>query len=251
MDVRIAGLSVMGKGLLKPHGLGQLSFRLPMTVSYIALRYLLVPLLYVPYRLGISPRWAYWFDTNFKRAVFPLTEHPDARVMQQVPSRLKIGDPLPDVSVTTRSGPVNLSTFSRGRPLLLIVFRGSWCPYSRMHMTDLAKNYEVLKQHGFEVVAVGTQADEEWWNERDIRFPIAADPDGVLFERLGMKIDPPVQHRVFGMSFPHESVFLFDKDSRLVAYDARRVSNTKLRQTFLDGTKWLELGREKDARAAS
>ena len=219
-----------------------------MTVSYVAMRYLLIPLLYVPYKLGVSARWASRIDFGVKRAFFPLTERANEESAQEVTPKLKIGDPIPAVNVKFQGQDVALPSLAKNRPFLLVIYRGSWCPYSRMHMSNLAESHQAFIDAGVDILAVSTQQDGDWWKSKGVNLPLASDPEGKLFEALGVNINTPIQHRVWGVSFPHESVFLFDRDSKLVATDVRRVSNSKLGQTFLSATKWLDLSRSSEAR---
>jgi peroxiredoxin len=213
------------------------------TVSWIALRHLLIPALYVPYKMGIEACWAYRIDSYVKRTLFPLTERPATKQAEEIRPALRTGDSLPDVQVKQRGGLEKLSTLAQGRPLLLVLFRGSWCPYSRMHLTDLAKGYPALRDSGVEVLAVSTRRDEHWWRSKGVDLPLAADREGALFAAMGVRMPQTLNHKVWGALLPHEGVFLFDKSGKLVTCDVRNVKNTKMGQRFLSAQQWLDICR--------
>jgi len=211
---------------------------MPFAGFWIGLRFLLVPLLWLRYRTGSRMDWAFAADTFMKRALFPLTEGVDEEVRNDVGAVARTaGWPR------AAGSPVDLKSFANGRPLLLVLYRGSWCPYSRLHLTDLAVSAQALEDLGVAVLAVSARGHEAWWRSKGIAFRMAADPDGDLFRAMGVRIEPRLAQRVWGMLLPHESVFLFDRDGRLAAVDARRLKSTKTKQTFLSGAQWLKFAR--------
>ena len=184
---------------------------------------------------------AFALDAWMKRALYPLTETADEAMRNDVDA----GSALPGAGwAQMPPQPVDLAACAAGRPLLLILFRGSWCPYSRLHLADLATVAQPLHDLGVAVLAVSARRHDRWWQARGVDFNFAADPDGDLFRVMGVRVEPPLSHRVWGMLLPHESVFLFDRGGNLVAADARRLNGMKARQTFLTAARWLALARE-------
>jgi peroxiredoxin len=212
-----------------------------ITAVWIILKYLLVPVLYIPYKLGIPTCWAYRLDAYVRRTVLPLTESPDENLRQDVSPRISTGEVIPDIAVKQRGESVSVRDVAKGHALLLIVHRGSWCSYSRLHLADLAEKYNEFKNSGVEMLAVSAQRDERWWRSKGVHLPLAGDRQGVLFEALGIKCPQSLQQRVWGTLVPLESVFLFDSSRKLMACDIRNVSNTKMKQQFLSAKKWLEI----------
>ncbi len=219
--------------------------RTPLSAIWIGIRFLLLPVLWLRYRMGSRMNWAFATDACMKRLLYPLTEGADETPRRdvEVPPAL-LAPPSPGAAngwARVSPHPVDLERFANGRPLLLILYRGSWCPYSRLHLTDLATVAQRLDELGVAVLAVSARNHAKWWHARGIALDFAADPDGDLFRAMGVRIEPPLAHRVWGMLLPHESVFLFDRNGNLVAADVRRLSATKTRQTFLSSTRWLTI----------
>jgi peroxiredoxin len=215
--------------------------RAAATAAWIAAKYLLLPLLYVPYRLGVPTCWAYRIDAYMRRTVLPLTELPDEQMSQHITPRIRPGEFVPRVAVKHRGQLVDLYGVAPGRQLLLILYRGSWCSYSQLHVADVAGHAEQLRRCGVEILAVSSRRDEGWWTSKGIDLPFAADSQGALFEALGVTAPQSLSQKVWGTLVPYESVFLFDADRRLVACDVRNVSNTQMRQRFVSTKVWLDL----------
>lgn len=72
---------------------------------------------------------------------------------------LRAGDPAPAFDVLTVDGetwrfdPDNLA-----RPAVLISFRGGWCPYCNMHLSELRHVIPRLKEQGFDVLFLSGDA---------------------------------------------------------------------------------------------
>ena len=223
-------------------------FRAAATALWIIVKYLLVPVMYIPFRLGVPTCWAYRIDAYVRRTLLPVTESPEERLAHHITPRLQPGEFAPRTSVRQRGRVVTLYDVAPGRQLLLILFRGSWCTYSQLHLADAAQHAERLRERGVEILAVSSRRDEQWWKSKGVDIPLAADRDGALFDALGVKAPQSLLQKLWGTLVPYESVFLFDIDRRLIASDVRSVSNTRMRQRFVSTKMWLDLARQEPAR---
>jgi peroxiredoxin len=227
--------------VIRRHGPVTAAVRMPLAGAWIAARFMLMPALWVPFKLGSRMRWAFTVDSFMKRAIFPLTERPDNALQNDLgPPAVRA---MPGVRVRQGARTIDLAEVANGRRVLLVVFRGSWCPYSRLHLSDLATVQRSLDELGVTIIAVSAHADEAWWRSKGVDFVFAADPDGELFRALGVQQEPSLAQQTWGMLLPHESVFLFERGGALVASDVRRLDSTKTQQAFLSATKWLEIAR--------
>ncbi|MDT8997714.1 redoxin domain-containing protein [Paucibacter sp. APW11] len=237
---------------IQPHSSIAVALRMPLAGLWIALRFAVAPLLWLRYRSGSRMDWAYAVDTFFKRQFFPLTEASDELVRDDVnaaphavcrqvdgPAPAGVGVGWPEVAGRAP----DLKRFAAGRPLLLILFRGTWCPYSRLHLTDLATVAAELESLGVAVLAVSAREQSRWWHAHGVKLPFAVDPDGDLFRSMRVRIEPGFAQRAWGLLLPHESVFLFNERGELLVADVRRLNSTKTRQTFLSSAQWLQFAR--------
>lgn len=218
-----------------------LGIRMPLTATWIALRLLLVPLLYIPYRMGRSMRWAHEIDAFVKRLCFPLTEQPDDELVQDVNAQIRPGDTIPDFELEVDGKRTSLARLVEDGPLLLVPYRGNWCPYSRLHLTNLAASYDRFRAAGISVLAVTAYSRASWWRAKGVMLPMADEPTGKLFDALGIRVQLTLANLVWGKLVPHEGVFLYGRGGKLLACDARLLSSYKLGQRFLTADKILAL----------
>ena len=68
---------------------------------------------------------------------------------------LKEGSKIPSVSMTTPEGEsFNLNAFVKEQPVVLVFYRGGWCPYCNLHLKELMEADPKLRALGFEILAV-------------------------------------------------------------------------------------------------
>lgn len=73
-----------------------------------------------------------------------------------------LGSPLPDAAVLTLSGkPSTLKEVVRGAPAVVVFYRGGWCPYCNLQLSELQKVEGQLQELGYQVVAVSPDLPEE------------------------------------------------------------------------------------------
>ena len=68
---------------------------------------------------------------------------------------LAIGQEIPDLTLKGVSGEsVSLRAAAKEQPLVLIFYRGSWCPYCSRHLMQLQELDPKLRELGYRIVAV-------------------------------------------------------------------------------------------------
>lgn len=121
----------------------------------------------------------------------------------------EINEVAPDFRlIATEGHEVGLADF-RGREVLLVFFRGAWCPYCRTQLVQLREQYPELQRAGAAVLAVSvdTPAESAALKERlAVPFPILSDPDHRVIDRYGVfHHDEPR-----GRSIARPSLFVID-----------------------------------------
>ena len=72
------------------------------------------------------------------------------------------GSKIPDVTFTDISGnEVNLRQYVSLKPVILIFYRGGWCPYCNLQLNQLQKINPELQELGYEILAVSPDRPEE------------------------------------------------------------------------------------------
>jgi peroxiredoxin len=101
----------------------------------------------------------------------------------------KIGQPMPDLALTSLSGEqVRLSDFA-GQPVLINAW-ATWCPPCRAEMPLLNEYYLQHKEDGFVILAVNAGETQslvaEFISQTGFNFPVLLDPDSESLSRMGV-----------------------------------------------------------------
>jgi len=92
---------------------------------------------------------------------------------------LRIGDRMPDVTVADADGtPVSLQSLHQDGPVVLVFFRGSWCPFCIKHTQDLIRAYPAIQQAGAKLIGISPDSQTNSAanvSSNSIAFPILAD----------------------------------------------------------------------------
>jgi peroxiredoxin len=74
----------------------------------------------------------------------------------------KVGDHAPSFTVRTVDGqPYHFDPGNLERPTVLISFRGGWCPYCNMHLSELRHVIPQIKQAGFDVLFLSNDRPDQ------------------------------------------------------------------------------------------
>jgi peroxiredoxin len=108
-----------------------------------------------------------------------------ARFALGAPAReIALSKALPPATLLDEQGrPVELTEL-RGRPMLLVVYRGGWCPSCRAQLTALLPEVDRFLSAGVRVVGISPDPPEvslRWSRELGLPFPLLSDPS----ERIG------------------------------------------------------------------
>jgi len=77
----------------------------------------------------------------------------------------QVGDRAPSFSVqTVDNEPFNFDPDNLERPTMLISFRGGWCPYCNMHLSELRHVIPEIRQAGFDVLFLSNDRPEQLYD---------------------------------------------------------------------------------------
>jgi peroxiredoxin len=107
------------------------------------------------------------------------------------PSPPQPGDRAPDFTLPAadRDGTVSLADYRGRTPVLLGLFRGTYCPFCRRAIARMGQACERLKAEGVEGLAVVATSPENarfYFRFRPPRLRVAADPEFVTHRRYGV-----------------------------------------------------------------
>ncbi|GIW99582.1 MAG: peroxiredoxin [Pirellulaceae bacterium] len=118
---------------------------------------------------------------------------------------LSVGAKAPEgVLLDLHGNKVTLSSLYRDKPVILVFYRGSWCPFCTRHTQQLIKAYPQIKEQGYELVGISPDAPEvsmQHVEENAIPFPIYSDSDVDVISGFGLafRVDDPTLQRYKGM----------------------------------------------------
>lgn len=108
------------------------------------------------------------------------------------------GEPAPS-GVTLQDGrgrPVLLDDEWRRGPLVLVFFRGGWCPYCSIGLQAWQRHHDELRHRGARLVAVSPESDafrDVTMAANDLSLPLLRDADLAGAERFGLVFDLPAE----------------------------------------------------------
>ena len=102
---------------------------------------------------------------------------------------LRPGDPMPDFVLPDARGELVPSDDLLGRgPLVVVFFRGDWCPFCRTTLSALNEVLPDLEAAGAGLVALTPDTGDyvhSAWSGLGLRFPVLSDVDGAIGLRFG------------------------------------------------------------------
>jgi peroxiredoxin len=74
---------------------------------------------------------------------------------ETIPSALKVGDSIPDVTLrTVDDKKVSLRKLVADKPAVLVFYRGGWCPFCNKHLEALSSIKDDLTKEGVQLIAI-------------------------------------------------------------------------------------------------
>lgn len=141
------------------------------------------------------------------------------------------GMPAPEVMVRSATNePMPLSSLWKDRPVVLVFYRGGWCPYCTGHLTQWQGKLAELEAAGATLVAISPEKPErasKTAGKHDLGFRIVSDAsmDAARMFGLRFELDPDTQqkYRGYGVALdtinasgtwelPVPATFVIDRD---------------------------------------
>lgn len=157
-----------------------------------------------------------------------------------------VGAAAPGAAVSDLEGqPVELAELYAGGPIMLVFYRGGWCPYCNFQLRQLSEDYAEFQRRGVSLVLISVDRVEEGARTRaswQIPFPVLSDPDLVAHRafRVLEVVDAETQerYRSFGIDLEGASgrdhhtiavpsVFVIDAEGQVLFAHADRDYRTR------------------------
>lgn len=176
---------------------------------------------------------------RFALAALALTALPLAHAADIAPSADKItpillGSALPDPALRDRDGnATSLRKVVDGKPSVLVFYRGGWCPFCNLQLSELRQIHPELTQLGYQLVAISPDRPEELQKtlgKDKLDYTLVSDSSTAAMRAfgIGFTVDTPtvLKYRLGGINLeeasgethhalPAPSVFIVDGDGVL------------------------------------
>src|SRR5262249_6764452 len=105
----------------------------------------------------------------------------------------KVGDRAPDFTLRDQLGrEVSLAGEVEQGPVVLIFYRGEWCPYCNLMLRTYGLRAADFSQRGARLVAVSPQTPDNsltMAEKHSLEFPVVSDEGGQVIDMYGLKYD--------------------------------------------------------------
>lgn len=108
---------------------------------------------------------------------------------------LKLGEKVENVYLHDIDGKkIPVEKIYSGKPVVFLIFRGGWCPYCNLHLSDI-RNYEKnIASMGFRIVAISTDSPESMRKTSEklsLNYELYSDSDVKFIKALGIAYSAP------------------------------------------------------------
>lgn len=142
---------------------------------------------------------------------------------------LLIGETVPRVMVTSpENKSLNIGDIVAQKPTVLLIYRGGWCPYCNLHLSDIQNIEKDIRNKGYQIVAISPDAPQNLKvteNEKGIHYSLYSDSKTELIRAMGLAFKAPqsylgiVNKSSDGMNsniLPVPAVFVLDTSGKIV-----------------------------------
>lgn len=140
------------------------------------------------------------------------------------------GDSLPALTLPNAMGEsVDLRALAEAGPLVIVFYRGGWCPYCNLELRGYQQRLAEIEAHGATLVAVSPETPDDTLDtmqKNALAFPVLSDVAGRLADALGIRFrlsaaiealyrrfghDLPTRNGDGGWSLPMPATFVVAK----------------------------------------
>lgn len=153
-----------------------------------------------------------------------------------IPKGLIVGDEAPNISMTTSENKtVTLKYFYEKQPIVVIFYRGYWCPICNKYLSEFAVKAASIENAGAKIIAISSESYEnasKTIENNKIGFTVISDFDGSIMEAFDVKFDVTKEYQEMiqdklGVSvsetnankesvLPVPATFIIDKNGKIV-----------------------------------
>jgi peroxiredoxin len=111
----------------------------------------------------------------------------------------QVGDAAPDFTLPDQDGEdLRLSQLLEQGPVVLIFYRGEWCPYCNLQLRTFQARLPEIAAVGGRLIAISPQTRDHsvaMANKNDLGFPVLSDVEGEVIELYGLRYEVDAETR--------------------------------------------------------
>jgi len=108
---------------------------------------------------------------------------------------LKVGDKAPDFTLPNATElPVTLSVALKQGPVVLVFYRGAWCPFCNLHLQSLQESLKAFQKHDATLIAVSPQRPDKSLEQiglNPLGFEVLSDLDDSVMKAYKLYFEVP------------------------------------------------------------
>ncbi|AMO19782.1 antioxidant AhpC [Flavobacterium columnare] len=144
-------------------------------------------------------------------------------------SPILIGETLPNTQIQKiDSSFVSTHSITNKKKTVLIVYRGGWCPYCNVHLSNIASVENDIIKLGYQIIAVSPDSPSSLvkTSEKDkLKYTLYSDSKGELLTAMGITYEAPLTYKpiiskgsnnVNKNFLPVSSLFVINEDNKVV-----------------------------------
>lgn len=127
------------------------------------------------------------------------------------------GESFPNI-VLSAAGGGTISTQAQGKPTLLVVYRGVFCPFCTATMANLVASYQKIKDNGFEIIAISADKEAEANKivaDYKIPFPVGYGLTEAQIKQIGAFASDPTSYIPQKHTFSEPAWFFLNDNSKI------------------------------------
>lgn len=101
-----------------------------------------------------------------------------------IPIGLNVGENAPEITFTTANNKKEkLSSYYEKQPVVIIFYRGYWCPVCNKHLTEFAEKAKQIEAYGAKLIAISSESYDNVAKTKEqtgANFTIISDADGSI-----------------------------------------------------------------------
>jgi len=110
-------------------------------------------------------------------------------------SPLLVGETIPDVELKAEDGSSNnVFNIIDKKPTVLIFYRGGWCPFCNLHLSEIQGVQNQVVNLGYQIIAVSPDSPENIKStddEHQLSYTLYSDEDGKFIKEMGLAFNAP------------------------------------------------------------